>query len=172
VWKKSCNLLLIEKKKLYLCQFCVFSQSLMNCGRKKSSESIWLFTFIFVTLSLLPSSFQQPNDMPIASQMILSNPLVEIERIPAERARAGIAGLEPLEQTAGVEHVLASRAALLRQLAVAADDAVADGALGLALEGARDVAAERREAVGDGAVLLKRSASLFGFFGFLGDVWG
>jgi hypothetical protein len=68
--------------------------------------------------------------------------------------------------------VLASRAALLRQLAVAADDAVADGALGLALEGARDVAAERRETVGDGAVLLERLASLFGFLGFLGDVWG
>ena len=52
-----------------------------------------------------------------------------------------------------MEHVLASRAALLRQLAVAADDAVADRALGLALEGARDVAAEGRHAVGDGAVL-------------------
>ena len=82
-----------------------------------------------------------------------SQPLVEVERIPAQRARAGIAGLEPLEQTAGVEHVLARRAALLRQLAVAADDAVADGALGLALHGARDVAAERGQAVGDGAVL-------------------
>ena len=80
-------------------------------------------------------------------------PLVEVERISAKRASAGIAGLEPLEQTAGVEHVLAGRAALLRQLAVAADDAVADGALGLALERARDVAAERRHAVGDGAVL-------------------
>ena len=82
-----------------------------------------------------------------------SDSLVEVERIPAERARAGIARLEPLEQTAGVEHVLARRAALLRQLAVAADDAVADGALGLALHGARHVAAERGQAVGDGAVL-------------------
>jgi hypothetical protein len=49
--------------------------------------------------------------------------------------------------------VLARRAALLRQLAVAADDAVADGALGLAFQGAGDVAAEGRDAVGDGAVL-------------------
>ena len=52
-----------------------------------------------------------------------------------------------------MEHVLASRAALLRQLAVAADDAVTDGALGLALEGAGHVAAERGQAIGDGAVL-------------------
>jgi hypothetical protein len=79
--------------------------------------------------------------------------LIEIERIPAQRASARIARLEPLEQTAGVVHVLARRAALLRQLAVAADDAVADRALGLALECAHDVAAERRDAVGDGAVL-------------------
>ena len=92
---------------------------------------------------------------------IPSNPhplLIEVERIPAQRASARIARLEPLEQTAGVVHVLARWAALLRQLAVAADDAVADGALGLALERARDVAAERRHAVGDGAVLLEKKS--------------
>jgi hypothetical protein len=99
---------------------------------------------------------------PITSQLIsFPNPrplLIEIKRIPAQRACASIARLEPLEQTAGVVHVLARRAALLRQLAVAADDAVADGALGLALERARDVAAERRHAVGDGAVLLEKKS--------------
>ena len=52
--------------------------------------------------------------------------------------------------------MLARRAALLWQLAVAADDAVADGALGLALEGARDVAAEGGEAVGYGTVLFAK----------------
>jgi hypothetical protein len=50
-------------------------------------------------------------------------------------------------------HVLARRAALLRQLAVAADNTVADRALGLALESAHDVAAERGDAVANGAVL-------------------
>jgi len=84
---------------------------------------------------------------------------IEIERIPAQRTSASIARLEPLEQTAGVVHVLARRAALLRQLAVAADDAVADGALRLALESTHDVAAERRHAVGDGTVLLRKSVS-------------
>ena len=68
-----------------------------------------------------------------------------------------------------MEHVLASRAALLRQLAVAADDAVADGALGLALHGTRDVAAERGQAVGDGAVLSSPSVRdeiyVFGMYG-------
>jgi hypothetical protein len=50
--------------------------------------------------------------------------------------------------------MLASRAALLRQLAVAADDTVANRTLGLAFESAGDVAAERGDAIGDGAVLL------------------
>lgn len=58
-----------------------------------------------------------------------------------------------------MEHVLAGRAALLRQLAVAADDAVADGALGLALEGARHVAPEGGQAVGYGAVLWEKEES-------------
>ena len=80
-------------------------------------------------------------------------PSIEIEWVPAQGTSTCIARLEPLEQTAGVVHVLARRAALLRQLAVAADNAVADRALGLALERARDVAAERGDAVGDGAVL-------------------
>ena len=110
-----------------------------------------------VNATLRASMTAMPSLLPIPSH-ITANPnpqplLIEVERIPAQRASASIARLEPLEQTAGVVHVLARRAALLRQLAVAADDAVADGALGLALERARDVAAERRHAVGDGAVL-------------------
>ena len=100
----------------------------------------------FIAMPSLAFSPPHPQQLPI-----------EIERIPAQRTRASIARLEPLEQTAGVVHVLARRAALLRQLAVAADDAVADSALGLALESAHDVAAERRHAVGDGTVLFKES---------------
>jgi hypothetical protein len=79
--------------------------------------------------------------------------LIEIKRIPAQRTSTSVARLEPLEQTASMEHMLASRAALLRQLAVAADDTVANRTLGLAFESAGDVAAERGDAVGDGAVL-------------------
>ena len=101
---------------------------------------------------------------PIPKIPCSSHLLVKVKRIPAQRTSASIARLEPLEQTAGVVHVLARRAALLRQLAVAADDAVADCALGLALERARDVAAERRDAVADGAVLRKK-LSLVRMFG-------
>jgi hypothetical protein len=91
---------------------------------------------------------------PTVQRTPLPSPLlIEIKRVPAQRTSASIARLEPLEQTAGVEHVFASRAALLWQLSVAADDTVADRALGLALESAGDVAAERGDTVGDGAVL-------------------
>ena len=71
-----------------------------------------------------------------------------IERIPTQRTRTGVAALEPLEQTARVEQVLARAAALAGQLLVRADDAVADGALGLALDGAVDVFAPGGQAVG------------------------
>jgi len=52
-----------------------------------------------------------------------------------------------------VEGVLAGAAALVGQLTVGADDGVADGALGLALEGADHVTPVREEAVDQGAVL-------------------
>jgi len=98
-----------------------------------------------------------PHVFPILSHLISTPypcpPLIEVKRIPAQRTSTSIARLEPLEQTASMVHVLARRAALLRQLAVAADNAVADRALGLTFEGAGDVAAERRHAVGDGTVL-------------------
>ena len=85
--------------------------------------------------------------------LALSKLLVEIERIPAQRARARITRLEPLEQAARMEEVLARRTALRRQLLVARDDGVADRALGLALERTGDVLAPGGEAVGDGTVL-------------------
>lgn len=66
---------------------------------------------------------------------------IEVERISTQRASARVARLEPLEQTARVEQVLACRAALRRKLLVAANDGVANGALGLAFEGASDVLA-------------------------------
>lgn len=46
-----------------------------------------------------------------------------------------------------MEAIAAGAAALARQLAVGRDDAVADGALGLALERGRDVAAPGEQAV-------------------------
>ena len=96
-----------------------------------------------------------PNSHPSQTQTHAQS-LIEIKRIPAKRTSASIARLEPLEQTASMVHMLASRTALLRQLLVAADNAVANRTLGLALESARDVAAERRDAVGDGTVLCRR----------------
>ena len=52
-----------------------------------------------------------------------------------------------------MEHVLARLAALGGELLVGADDGVADGALGLAFEGADDVPSPGGEAVGYAAVL-------------------
>ncbi len=52
-----------------------------------------------------------------------------------------------------MEHVLARLAALRRKLLVGADDGVADGTLGLALQCASNVLAPGGETVGDAAVL-------------------
>lgn len=76
-----------------------------------------------------------------------------VYRVPAKGARVLAARLEPLVQTRPVEQVAARVAALVRHLPVGRDDGVADGALGLALERADDVAAEGHEAVDDAAVL-------------------
>jgi hypothetical protein len=43
----------------------------------------------------------------ISANIPISQPLVEIERIPAQRTSARVAGLEPLEETSRVEQVLA-----------------------------------------------------------------
>lgn len=51
-----------------------------------------------------------------------------------------------------MEQVLAGPAPLARQLLVGADDAVADGALSLALQGAHDIPAPRDEAVDQVAI--------------------
>jgi hypothetical protein len=53
-----------------------------------------------------------------------------------------------------MEQVLARAAPFLRHALVGRHDGVANGALGLALERADDVAAEGEEAVNDGAVLV------------------
>lgn len=81
------------------------------------------------------------------------SPSAIIERIPTKRAAARIATLEPPEQAAAVEHVAARAAALAGQLAVGAHDAVADGALGLALERGGHVAPPGYEAVDQGALV-------------------
>lgn len=54
-----------------------------------------------------------------------------------------------------MEQVLARAAFLRGELLVGADDRVADGAFGLALERAEQVAAERRETIVEVAVLFK-----------------
>jgi hypothetical protein len=78
--------------------------------------------------------------------------LIEIKRIPTQRASTSITGPKPLEQTASMEHMLASRAALLRQLAIPTNNTVANRTLTLALQRTRNIAAERRDAIGDRAV--------------------
>lgn len=52
-----------------------------------------------------------------------------------------------------MEGVLAGAAAFVGQLPVGADDGVANGALGLTLEGTDHVVSVRHEAVDEGAVL-------------------
>ena len=66
-----------------------------------------------------------------------------------QRTRAGIAGLEPLQQAGRVELVLARRARPLGQAAVRRDgqDAVADCALAHALEVEGHILAEQRQCV-------------------------
>lgn len=76
------------------------------------------------------------------------------ERIPAQRTCRRIARLEPLIQAAGVEQVLARAAALVRELFIAADNGVADRALGLALQRAHNILPPCDEAVDDVVVLL------------------
>lgn len=92
------------------------------------------------TLPFLPRA-HKPN------LSIYLSRLTVIESIPTQRTTARIARLEPLVQAEGVEGVLAGAAPLVGQLPVGADDGVADGALGLALEGADHVASVREEAV-------------------------
>ena len=75
-----------------------------------------------------------------------------MKSIPTQRAAVGVAALEPAEQTGGMKDVLAGRTLLIRGLHVGADDAVADGALGLALQGALDIASESDESVDEAAV--------------------
>lgn len=72
-----------------------------------------------------------------------------VDGVSAERTRVLVAGLEPLVQTSPVEEVLAGPALLVGHLLIAADDAVADGTLGLTFHGANDVASESCQTVDD-----------------------
>ncbi len=78
---------------------------------------------------------------------------IEVESCSTQRTRTGVARLEPLEQAARMEEVLARLAALRRQLLVGRNDRVANGALGLAFQCAGHVLAPGRQAIGDAAIL-------------------
>jgi hypothetical protein len=73
--------------------------------------------------------------------------------IPAKRTSTGIARLEPLGQTARVEHMLASGTLLVWRLPVGADDRITNRTLGLAFHCACGVSSPRREAVDEAAIL-------------------
>lgn len=76
-----------------------------------------------------------------------------VNRVTTQGTRVLVAALEPLVQASAVEEVLASLAALVRHLLVAADDAVADGAFRLTLHGADDVATERCKTINNAPTL-------------------
>lgn len=86
--------------------------------------------------------------------MPLSANLVEIERIPAQRTRARVARLEPLEQTTRMEQILACRTLLGRQLLVGADNGVANRTFSLAFERSSDVLAPSCDAILYTAILI------------------
>jgi hypothetical protein len=86
-----------------------------------------------------------PSSLGISAQVV--------DRVTAQRARVLVAGLEPLVQTCPVEKVLASTATFIGHPLIAADNAVADGTLRLALEGTNDVPLKGREAVNDASTL-------------------
>lgn len=79
-----------------------------------------------------------------------------VDGVPAQGAGVLVAALEPLVQAGAVEEVLAGLAALVGHALVGAYDAVADGALALALHRADHVAPERHQAVDDASALLFR----------------
>jgi hypothetical protein len=107
--------------------------------------------FLNAMLHLIPP--ETPSQALNHQSTQLSSPLlIEIKRIPTQRASTSITGPKPLEQTASMEHMLASRAALLRQLAIPTNNTVANRTLTLALQRTRNIAAERRDAIGDRAV--------------------
>jgi hypothetical protein len=82
--------------------------------------------------------------------------LIEVEGRPTQRTSTRIARLEPLEQAARVEHVLASLTALRRQLLVSTDDRVADCTLALPFERSSDILSPRSETIADATILFHR----------------
>lgn len=76
-----------------------------------------------------------------------------MESIPTKRATARVAAPEPSKKATAVEHVPAGAAPLAGELAVGADHAVADGALGLALERGRHVASPGQQPVDQRALV-------------------
>ena len=80
---------------------------------------------LLVTLSLPPA--RSPSRLQLSSasarcETVASPTLCKVERVPAKRASASVASLEPLEQARAVKQVLASRATLRRQLLLGIDD--------------------------------------------------
>ena len=69
--------------------------------------------------------------------LLCTQPLIEVESIPAQWASTRIARLEPLEQTRRVEEVLAGRATLGGQGLLGVDDldTIATVSTGLKMEG-------------------------------------
>lgn len=76
-----------------------------------------------------------------------------MECIPAKRAAARVAALEPPKEATAVEHVPTGAATLAGELPVGPDHAVADGALGLALERGRHVASPGQQPVDQRALV-------------------
>ena len=76
--------------------------------------------------------------------------LAIIEIVPTQRATARIATLEPPEQAAAMERVLARGALLTRQLPIGTNDTVANRALRLPLHRRRDIFPPRHQTIDDG----------------------
>lgn len=79
--------------------------------------------------------------------------LAVIEVIPTQRTATRIAALEPPEQTAAMERILARRALLTRQLPIRTDNTVANRTLRLPLHRRRHVLPPRHQAIDDGIPL-------------------
>lgn len=70
-----------------------------------------------------------------------------VERVPAQGTATTVAAFEPFEETAAVKEILASPAALGRELLISTDDRVADGAFCLSLQCAFHITPESNDTV-------------------------
>jgi hypothetical protein len=103
---------------------------------KKLISDDCLFKSSLDTNTSICSSLCFPPSLRIRAQII--------NRISAQWASILVATLEPLVQTSTMEEVLAGAASLVRHCLVTANDAIANGALGLALESTANVALKGR----------------------------